>query len=296
MIELTSYAIPLRFAADVPVQISDQELSQAVDQLPPVLSVIRRLLAVMRDPNSDVDDIARLVRADTALAAQTLRLANSPHYGLHERVASIEQAIQHVGINEIMRLVSTLGGRQVFSRDLKVYRVAASLHWQHCLALAVAGEQVASRYALDPGLIYIGGLLHTVGMVALNGIAVARGLTPIPEAMPVRAWEQEQFGVENPEVAARVMRSWNFPDDLAAEVAERYVRPTRESLGRPGAALYLASAIAEKIPAGLPVEHGIFQLSHEQLVELGLGGSGLGDLELSSLQLFSRVRAMLNLG
>lgn len=293
--------LPIRQPATSPrvhvsVSISDQELAQAVDQLPPVVSVIRRLLAVMRDPNSEVGDIARLVRADTALAAQTLRLANSPHFGLHERVGSVEEAIQHVGLNETMRMVTALGTRQVVSRDLPVYRIAASLHWQHALAVAVAGEQVAARYALDAGTVYLAGLLHTVGMVALNGIAVARGLPARPEKMPLREWERAQFGTENPDVAARVMRVWNFPEDLGGAVAARYVTPTRETVGRPGAALFLASAIAEKIPAGLPVEQGIFQLTAEQITGLGLGGSGLSDLELSSLQLFSRVRAMLNLG
>ncbi|MBE2213705.1 MAG: HDOD domain-containing protein [Opitutaceae bacterium] len=278
------------------VPISDQELAQAVDQLPPVVSVIRRLLAVMRDPNSEVQDIARLMRADTALAAQTLRLANSPHYGLHERVGTVEEAIQHVGLNEILRLVTSLGARQVVSRDLPVYRISASLHWQHALAVAAAGEQVAGRYALNAEVVYLAGLLHTVGMVALNGIALARKLPPRAETQPLCDWERDQFGVENPEVAARVMRVWNFPEDLAGAVAARYVVPRRQTVGRPGAAVFLASLIAEKIPAGLPAEQGIFQLTTEQLIEIGLGGAGMSDLELSSLQLFSRVRAMLNLG
>ncbi len=278
------------------VPISDQELALAVEQLPPVVSVIRRLLAVMRDPNSEVSDIARLVRADTALAAQTLRLANSPHFGLHERVGTVEEAIQHVGLNEVTRMVSALGARQVVSRDLPIYRVAASLLWQHSLAVAVAGEQVAGRYALNTEVVYLAGLLHTVGMVALNGIAVARGLPARPDGVPVRDWERSQFGAENPEVAGRVMRTWNFPEDLAGAVALRYVAPKRETMGHPGSALFLASAIAEKIPAGLPMEQGIFQLTPEQVNNLGLGGNGMSDLELSSLQLFSRVRAMLNLG
>jgi len=285
---------PPRVTVSVP--ISDQELAQAVDQLPPVVSVIRRLLAVMRDPHSETQDIARLMRADTALAAQTLRLANSPHYGLHERVGTLEEAIQHVGQNEIVRLVTALGARQVVSRDLPIYRVPASLHWQHALAVAAAGEEVAGRYALNAEVVYLAGLLHTVGMVALNGVATARGLPARPEHVPLRDWERDHFGAENPEVAARVMRVWNFPDDLVGAVAARYLAPRRETVGRPGSALFLASMIAEKVPAGLPAEQGIFALTPEQLIELGLGGSGLSDLEMCSLQLFSRVRAMLNLG
>jgi HD-like signal output (HDOD) protein len=279
----------------VPVLITDQELAASVDQLPPVFSVIRRLLAVLRDPNSDVEDVAKLVRADTALAAQVLRLANSPHYGLLERVGSIEEAIQHVGLNEITRVVSTLGSRQVFSRDLPYYRVTASLLWQHTLAVAVAGEQVAARFAIDASSLYLGGLLHTIGLVALDGIAAARQLPMRPAEKPLREWEREQFGAENPEIAGRVMRGWSFPDEISGAVSVRYELPTRANIGRAGSALFLASMIAEKIPAGLPAENGIFRMSTEQINEIGLGGHVLPDLELSSLQLLSRVRAMLNL-
>ena len=78
----------------------------------------------------------------------------------------------------------------------------------------------------------------------------------------------------------------------------RIPRPARAGSPLVGVVLilFIASAIAEKIPAGLPAEQGVFALTPEKLVEIGLGGHGMSDLELSSLQFFSRVRAMLNLG
>jgi len=96
--------------------LTDQELAQVVDQLPPVTSVMQRLLAVLQDPFSEVADISRLVRVDTALTAQILRVANDPRYGLTGQVASIDQAIQIVGVNEITRLVTALGARQPVQR------------------------------------------------------------------------------------------------------------------------------------------------------------------------------------
>lgn len=279
----------------MPVIISDQDLAASIEKLPPVFSVIRRLLAVLRDPNSDVSDVAKLVRADTALAAQVLRLANSPHYGLIERVGSIEEAIQHVGLNEVTRLVSTLGSRQIFSRDLPTYRIPASLLWQHTLAVAVASEQVAGRLVIDPGMLYLGGLLHPIGLIALDSVATDRGLPARAEGVALREWEMDQFGAENPEVAGRIMRTWNFPEEISSAVGARYEVPTRATIGQPAAALFIACMIAEKIPAGLPAESGIFRMTEDQVNDIGLGGDGLGDLELSSLQLLSRVRAMLNL-
>ena len=40
-----------------PVLVSDQELAAAVDKLPPVGSVMQRLLAVLQDANDEADGL-----------------------------------------------------------------------------------------------------------------------------------------------------------------------------------------------------------------------------------------------
>jgi HD-like signal output (HDOD) protein len=257
------------------------------------VSIMWRLLGVLDDPDSDVDDIARLIRVDTALAAQVLRLANSPHYGLAERVASIEAAIQHVGVNEISRLVSTLSSREIFARPLEYYGVSASLLWQHTLAVAVGAEAVAQHFGTDPGTAYIAGLLHPIGFVALDTIATTRGLAPRQPAVALSEWERAMFGAENTAVGARVLQFWSFPDELSAAVAARYEPPTAETAGRPGRELFLASCIAERIPAGLPFEAGMFGLSADRLAEIGLSSEHCSDLELSTARQLTRLRTLL---
>jgi HD-like signal output (HDOD) protein len=275
--------------------LSDKELADAVDQLPPVVSVMWRLLGVLRDPDSDVDNIARLVRVDTALAAQVLRLANSPHYGLVERVASVEAAIQHIGINETTRLVTTLSSREVFTRALARYSVSASLLWQHTLAVAVGAEAVAEHFGNDGGLAYIAGLLHPIGLVALDSVGTARNLPARSGGGTVLEWEQAQFGGNNASVAARVLLYWCFPADLVASVAARYEPPTAETAAQAGRELFLASAFAERVPAGLPVENGLFRLPAELLEEIGLGPERYSELALIVQQRLTHMRALLGL-
>jgi HD-like signal output (HDOD) protein len=275
--------------------VTDQELAAVVEQLPPVATVIQRLLAVLRDPLSEVADITRLVLIDTTLAAQILRLANSPHYGLSEQVSSVDQAIQHVGVNEITRLVTMLGARQLFQRALTRYKIAPHLMWQHSLAVAIGAEIVAQRLFGDTEIAYLAGVLHGIGFVALDGIAAARNLGPRPAKTPLLQWEQENFGTDNAAIAARVLHYWQFPTAIADAVGARYVAPTTETIVETAGVLYTASFLAERIPAGLPPEAGLFSAPIEALEAFIVRAPEMRDFEFAVRQKLSRVRAMLNL-
>lgn len=281
-------------SAEMTTPLTDQELIDAVDQLPPIAGVMRRLLAVLQDPNSDVDDICRLVRVDTALVAQVLRLANSPAYARAERVSSLEQAVQQVGINEVTRLVSALGARQLFSRQLDLYKISAPLLWLHTLGVAVGAEIVATHYLTDAGAAYLAGMLHMIGMVALDRAGTQRQVAARPTTTPLPDWERETFGADNAEIAARVLQHWNFPEEMGRAVSQRYVPPTSETVSHPDAVLFLASCLAERVPAGLPPEAGMFRLTPEQLAALGLNRELFSELELETNKKYSSLRALLS--
>jgi len=275
--------------------ISDHELADVVEQLPPVSSVMQRLLSVLNDPLSEVSDIAKLVRVDMALSAQILRLANSPHYGLAEQVASVDQAIQHVGVNEITRLVTTLGARQLFQRALTRYKLPPHLVWTHTLAVAIGCEIVAERLMADTDVSYLAGMLHSIGYVALDGVATARNLGPRPANVPVREWEQANFGADNAVVAGRVLHHWKFPAALVEAVTQRYAEPTIESIAEPAGVLYTASFLAERVPAGLPPEAGMFEVPSKALEAFLVRPPEVKDFEFALRDRLSRLRSMLNL-
>lgn len=275
-------------------KVTDQEISDAASKLPPIAAVLRRLLAVLQDPNSDVEDIAKLIRVDAALTAQVLRVANSPMYGRQERVETVEEAIQQIGLNEVSQLASSLNARQVASRELRYYRVSQPRLWTHTLAVAVGAEVMAARFLADPAVAYIAGLLHPVGLAALDLVAEERRIPPRSPSLSLLNWEQRHFGENNPEIGARILKMWSFPADIVDAVASRYTAPTAKTIFAAGSGMYLSSCIAEKIPAGLPFEMGVF-LSSDRLEELGFSKDEFADLKLEIAQKLSRMQAMMNL-
>ena len=278
-----------------PVLVTDQELAAAVDKLPPVGAVMQRLHAVLQDPDSSVDDVAVLVRIDTALAAQVLRLANSAYFGLVERVSTVEEGVQHIGMAQVQRLITALGGRRLFERGLDYYGISAPVLWHHTLTVAVGSEIIASRIDADNSTAYLGGILHAIGIVALDSVAAARGLPARNPGVPLLDWERENFGIDNAAAAARVLHHWKFPESLRQAVARRYEPPVADTVRAPASVLYFACCLAERVASGLAPEGGLFRLTPEALAAAGMTADQFGGLE-SELQFqISRTRALLRL-
>lgn len=277
--------------------VSDAEVASAVACLPPVSAVMQRILSILRDPDAPLEDIARLVRAETALAAQVLRMANSAHFGLPTPATTIDEAIQRLGIAEINRLVTVLSSRQLYLHPLRAYGISAEQLWEHTLCVAVCAETLALYAETDRNFAHLAGVLHPVGMLALEHVARARRVRARGSEEDMAPWEQASFGIDNASVAARVLRRWEFPEPLAAAVAGRYDLPRDGAEGRGGASLLqLASLLAEKIGGALPGERGIFRLSSEKLAAAGVPWDAISEAEVEAAQNLERTRALLQVG
>jgi HD-like signal output (HDOD) protein len=275
--------------------VSDQELASAIEKLPPVSPVLQRLMFVLDDPHSDLDDISRLVRTDTALSTKVLRLANSAHFGLPEKVAAVEEAIQHIGVLETNRLVTSLGSRALFERTLELYGITSEVFWQHTLAVAVAAETIAGNLGANRSAAYIAGMLHPLGFVALDSVAAGRGMEKRSAGFPLLDWERDNFGMDNSEAASRALHLWKFPETLLEAVGSRYVPPQPGNGASTAAVLHVACCFAERMNAGLPPEGGLFRSFTERAATIGIAKADHDDVEAQIRQNLTRTRTLLKL-
>lgn len=279
------------------VALSDKEIATAITDLPPVSNVVQRLLVVLADAHSGLSDVARLVKTDTALSAQILRISNSVLYTRGDPVSTLEQGLQRIGYEEIGRLVIALHSRSLFAGDLGVFHISAAQLWRHSLAVAVSAEIIASLLdAEDRGSAYLAGILHPVGLLVLERIGRRRGATLPSRHGNLPEWEREVFGTDNAAVAAQALSYWKLPEPLVRAVASRYKpdEPKTELDGTPRpSVLYLASYLARRLGTGLTGETSCFVPSASQLHSAGLHLSDLGDAEIQAWQSLQRVEAVL---
>ncbi len=190
--------------------------------LPAAPILMPRILQVLSRPDSSVYDFEEVVRLDTALAAATLRLANSAYFAAgHGRVDNLAEAIQRLGQREIYRLAAlALTGRWM-NTPVGGFRWEASDFCRFSLVTAVAAEYLAEETeAVDPQLAYTAGLVHEVGKLAL-AYSCASHFTEIRRRqsegkLPWLAAERAVLGYDHAEVGATLLARWNFPEPLIA--------------------------------------------------------------------------------
>src|SRR5690606_18512970 len=141
------------------------EVCSEAMRLPAAPVLIPRILQVLSKDDSSVSEFEAVVRLDTALAAATLRLANSAYFAAgHEPVENLAEAIQRLGQREIYRLAAlALSGRWMNTP-------VGGFHWEpsdfcrFSLVTAVAAEYLAEQTGrVDPQTAYTAGLLNEVG-------------------------------------------------------------------------------------------------------------------------------------
>lgn len=69
------------------------------------MAVLSRLGRQLRDPNTDIAGITRLLQTDGALCANVIRVSNSFQYGTGQRTTHVHDALVKVGFNRILSLI-----------------------------------------------------------------------------------------------------------------------------------------------------------------------------------------------
>ena len=184
---------------------------------PRVLSQATRLL---QNPDSDLDDITKLIRSDSALTGDILRGANSAFYSLGEKVPSLERAIQKIGFGECMRLLKLSVAHSMSQRDLGCYGINSEVFWSDSLFNGILLETIARELqCTDPDTAHTTGLLRYVGRPAINQCLIDFGIGLFPDGkMSLKEWETENVGFNQTEAAGHLLRSWRFPEDICSAI------------------------------------------------------------------------------
>lgn len=220
------------------------DIIREVKNLPSAPKVLPRLKQLLGDGNSSITEIVGLIRLDPGIAARVLQVANSAYFSKGVRCFTIDEAVQRVGYDEVYDLVAYAVASQVLVRPLDVYGIEADALWTSSVACALAAETLALRTNQDRNVAYTIGLLHSVGMVAINEWALHHAPTLVLRhaGFPREATEAERavFGFTQAETGSALLRDWNFPSAMSEPVRWQYA--PRASAGQAKMASLLLGA------------------------------------------------------
>jgi HD-like signal output (HDOD) protein len=183
--------------------------------LPEVALKIRRALA---DDDVSVSEIARLLGTDPALAARTLRIANSAMFYRGSRpITSLNGAVSQLGYKMVRNVALSFAAQQVFigygNRSL---RELVGAVWRHSVHAAVISHMLARvRAKLNADEAFLAGLLHEVGKLYI--------LTQARDTVDVVASDagfQSVLTAWHPRMGRAVIEAWELAPELAAAVGD----------------------------------------------------------------------------
>jgi len=208
----------------------------AVEALGATPAVLVKAWELSKDPNTDLDTFCALLRNDGPLAADFIRLSNSPYYAPAASHSNLNSAINHLGIKEVIRVINLSLAQQLFARDLPSYGISASDYWSASICTALVMEALAEHVGLNPEDAYTVGILHAIGRVLINHVIEEQRFTIYWDGrQPIQDWERASVGFDYAEAGAIVLECWRFPKTTCDTIrGQLQPEPPPEQISMPG--------------------------------------------------------------
>jgi HD-like signal output (HDOD) protein len=233
--------------------------------LPAMPEVAARLLRSFDRDDLTLPALAELVGRDQALSAKVLRLANSARYSPSHAVSSLRDAAALLGLRAMRDLTLSACMVAAFPTPRMFDRLE---FWRGTLAVAAYAQPLARGLGVDEDTAYLGGLMLRTGQLLMLMVDPENTLLSQRHAVELDSqigFENVLMGCSHPEVTAALARHWQFPRVLVEAFAAAADPLAAHPFCRLGAALRLASVVADCRERGEPVAYGL-QLVQPALV------------------------------
>jgi HD-like signal output (HDOD) protein len=137
--------------------------------LPSMPHIVDQALEIIAAEDPSLSHLVSVIETDSAIAAKTLKIANSAYYGFSGRISSLLKAAALLGTRQLTDIIMMAGVSTLLDKNLESYGVESGDLWRHSLAVAFGSRIISSRTAPDlMGEAFAAGLIHNVGKVALH--------------------------------------------------------------------------------------------------------------------------------
>jgi putative nucleotidyltransferase with HDIG domain len=235
-------------SGDAQVSVWLLDLFNAPEYRPPVLPrASLQLLALAKNSNVRIAEIARVLEQDQMLTAMVLRIANSAIHRAGRDVTTIEDAINRIGLRRMTEIVLEAA---VTSRVFRApgYDKAMDQLREHSLATAHVARMLSRYGGVDPSEAFVCGLLHDIGVAAaLIAVSDHFGASPPPPLELIWPAIMQQHAASG----ALLQQSWGLPNDLG-RVLSHHHEPNHTGAPRALLAVVsLADALVSELGVGL---------------------------------------------
>jgi putative nucleotidyltransferase with HDIG domain len=166
-----------------------------------------------------MQDFEKMIKMDPTLVLRILRGANSPYYGLRQKVNSISRAVVIIGINNLRNMIVTEGLKSLFKSISSKKAFSRNRLWLHCAAVSICSQMIMERiFGLNGEDAFLCGILHDIGMIVEDQTApdlFSKVCNSYDEnSKPITDYEKEIVGTDHCEIGFLLAKDWQLPIDV----------------------------------------------------------------------------------
>ena len=178
-----------------------------------------QLTKLISDENSTMQDFENMIKMDPTLVLKILRGANSPYYGLRQKVNSIARAVVVIGINYLRNMIVTEGLKDLFKDEKSKKGFSRNRLWLHCAAVSICSQMIMERiFGLNGEDAFLCGILHDIGMIVEDQTVpdlFYRVCTTYDEnSKLITDYEKEIIGTDHCEIGHLLAKDWQLPIEI----------------------------------------------------------------------------------
>jgi putative nucleotidyltransferase with HDIG domain len=205
-----------------------------IETTPAIPAVLLPLLKLLKVPAEELnlDDVVRLVSYDKAIAAQCIRMASSPLFGLAKPPNSISAVVVTLGLRRVESILLTCCVGQAF--PVGKWGLEPVAFWKHSLGCAMVCRKFSEKFAgADGEKAYMAGLLHDIGFLA-NCMVYPKEFAKavvhaIEQQIPLGEAELAVMGFTHCETGRAVAEQWKMDDEIVQVIAHHHDVENSES-------------------------------------------------------------------
>ncbi|MFA6921334.1 MAG: HDOD domain-containing protein [Gallionella sp.] len=187
-------------------------------RIPPCPEVVMALMEEARQEEVDFAKLVKLISGDVSLAASMLKTANSPFFGLRNKVTSVQQAVSVLGLKNLIQIVRGSALQNALGGD----KVSMERFWDRSNFTAVVASHMSNHVdGVSREEAYTCGLFHDCGIPILmskfpdykDTLAASN-----KSAELIIVIEDQHYATNHAIVGSMLARNWCLPDYISQSI------------------------------------------------------------------------------
>lgn len=234
-----SNAVTFKVLEDIAKDLSGDEIT-----FPTFLDITFQVRTALKDPNLNVDQLAKLVGAEPLMSTKIIRMANSVALNPSGReIADVKNGIIRVGMEAVRTVSFAVAMEQLLkSKQMQPFEGISQRLWEHTAHVAALARVLARKVAkINGDEAMFTGLVHDIGVFYLMSRAAG-----FPELVADKAELHALLVGWHDNIGHALLSALGSPESVLVAVQEHETDREIKEIKTLSDVLYVANKIANR--------------------------------------------------